>query len=143
VHSLRYASLIDLLDSHAADQPFATAFAFLSDSGHADAKVTFAGLRTRALAIANEFTARGARPGDRAVLIFPPGLDFITAFFGCLVAGVIAVPLSPPRRVTGRDAVANILKDCTPRFALTTSAYAADFSEPRRAEPRMASCRGR
>jgi acyl-CoA synthetase (AMP-forming)/AMP-acid ligase II len=126
---LRYASLIDLLDSHAADQPIATAFAFLSDGGHADAKVTFAGLRTHALAIANEFAARGARPGDRAVLIFPPGLDFITAFFGCLAAGVIAVPLSPPRRVTGRDAVANILKDCTPRFALTTSAYAADLSK--------------
>jgi acyl-CoA synthetase (AMP-forming)/AMP-acid ligase II len=126
---LRYASLIDILDSHAADQPAATAFAFLSDSGHAHAKVTFAGLRAHALAIANEFTARGARPGDRAVLIFPPGLDFIGAFFGCLAAGVIAVPLSPPRRVTGRDAVANILNDCAPRFALTTSAYAADLSK--------------
>jgi acyl-CoA synthetase (AMP-forming)/AMP-acid ligase II len=126
---LRYASLIDVLDSHAADRPSVTAFAFLSDSGHAAAQVTFAGLRGRALAIASEFAARGARAGDRAVLIFPPGLDFIAAFFGCLAAGVIAVPLSPPRRVSGRDAVANILADCTPRFALTTPAYAADLSK--------------
>jgi acyl-CoA synthetase (AMP-forming)/AMP-acid ligase II len=126
---LRDASLIDILDSHAADRPTATAFAFLSDGGHAHAKVTFAGLRAHARAIANEFAARGARPGDRAVLIFPPGLDFIAAFFGCLAAGIIAVPLSPPRRVTGRDAVANILNDCAPRFALTTSAYAADLSK--------------
>jgi acyl-CoA synthetase (AMP-forming)/AMP-acid ligase II len=124
---LLHASLLDALDSHAVDQPDATAFAFLSDAGHADTRMTFAELRLRALAVAGELAVRGARRGDRAVLIFPAGLDFLAAFFGCLAAGVVAVPLSPPRRVAGRDAVANILADCSPRFALTSAGAATDL----------------
>ena len=64
------------------------------------------------------FAERGQR-GDRAVLLFPPGLDFIVAFFGCLLAGVIAVPIMVPRRASSRDASAAILADCSPRFAMT------------------------
>jgi acyl-CoA synthetase (AMP-forming)/AMP-acid ligase II len=124
---LLHASLIDALDSHAAHQPNATAFAFLSDSGLTDCAMTFAELRLRALAVAEELAERGARRGDRAVLVFPPGLHVLAAFFGCLAAGVIAVPLSPPRRVAGRDAVANILADCSPRFVLTSAGAVADL----------------
>jgi acyl-CoA synthetase (AMP-forming)/AMP-acid ligase II len=121
-------SLIDILDKHAADIPDQPAFIFLSNRDAPETKLTFAGLRVRALAIANELQVRGAQPGERAALVFPAGLDFIAAFFGCLAAGVIAIPLSPPRRVPGRDAVANIISDCAPRFALTTPQYAADLS---------------
>ena len=62
---------------------------------------------------------RGQR-GERALLMFPPGLDFIVAFFGCLIAGMIAVPMMPPRRLGTRDSSASIVADCTPRFALTS-----------------------
>ena len=64
---------------------------------------------------------RDVSPGDRATLLFPPGLDFVVAFFGCLVAGVIAVPLMVPRRTAARDSSAAIIADCTPRIALSTS----------------------
>src|SRR4051794_36192480 len=40
--------------------------------------------------------ARHAAPGARALLLSPPGLDFIAAFYGCLYAGVVAVPVAPP-----------------------------------------------
>jgi acyl-CoA synthetase (AMP-forming)/AMP-acid ligase II len=40
---------------------------------------------------------RGVRSGERALLLYPPGLDFIPAFFGCLYAGVVAVPAYPPQ----------------------------------------------
>ncbi len=123
-----HGSLIDILHQHATDIPDTPAYVFLSHRDLADTTLTFAGIRTRALAIANELRVRGAQPGDRAILVFPPGLDFIAAFFGCLAAGVIAVPLSPPRRVPGRDAVANIISDCAPRFGLTTPQYAADLA---------------
>jgi acyl-CoA synthetase (AMP-forming)/AMP-acid ligase II len=46
-------------------------------------------------------------------------LDFIIAFFACLLAGVIAVPMMVPRRASSRDASAAILADCSPRFAMT------------------------
>src|SRR5262249_781605 len=47
-----------------------------------------------------------------------PGLDFIIAYFGCLLAGVIAVPMMLPRR-NARDDSASIVRNCTPRFVLT------------------------
>lgn len=40
----------------------------------------------------------GLRPGDRAVLLYPPGQEFILAFMGCIFAGVVAVPVYPPVR---------------------------------------------
>lgn len=123
-----FASLIDVLDVRAANTPAAPAFQFLADGGTVASSLTFAGLRARSLAVALELCARGARAGDRALLIFPPGLDFIVAFFGCLAAGVIAVPLAPPRRAIGRDTAANIVADCAPRFALSTLAYADEIA---------------
>ena len=38
----------------------------------------------------------GLRPGDRAILIYPPGAEFLPAFLGCVYAGVVAVPVFPP-----------------------------------------------
>ena len=58
--------------------------------------------------------------GDRALFLFPPGLDFIVAFFGCLAAGVIAVPLMVPRRTEARDSSAAIIADCAPKVAMTS-----------------------
>ena len=65
-----------------------------------------------------------ARPGERALLVFPPGLEFIVAFFGCLIAGVIAVPMMMPRRQSARDASAAIIANCEPAVALTSAAFA-------------------
>ena len=56
--------------------------------------------------------------------MFPPGLEFMVAFFGCLIAGIIAVPMMMPRRNSARDASAAILANCEPALALTTSAFA-------------------
>ena len=65
-----------------------------------------------------------AQPGDRALLVFPPGLEFVVAFFGCLIARVIAVPMMMPRRQSARDASAAIMANCEPAVALTNSAFA-------------------
>src|SRR5262249_48593393 len=63
--------------------------------------------------------------GDRALLLFGPGLDFIIAYFGCLLAGVIAVPLMLPRRNSSLDSSASILADCSPRFAMTNAHFSS------------------
>jgi acyl-CoA synthetase (AMP-forming)/AMP-acid ligase II len=130
-----FASLVDLLDARAQDQRDETAFSFLNASGHPAANLTYGMLRAKAGHIAQTLCARGARAGDRAILVFPPGLDFIVAFFGCLAAGVIAVPLAPPRRIAGRDAVESVIADCDPRFGLTTATYAADLAGRRASGP--------
>jgi acyl-CoA synthetase (AMP-forming)/AMP-acid ligase II len=81
---------------------------FLSDKGDEEAALTFGELYRRALAVAAHWHENG-NPGDRALLLFGPGLDFIIAYFGCMLAGVIAVPMMLPRRNSSRDASASIV----------------------------------
>jgi acyl-CoA synthetase (AMP-forming)/AMP-acid ligase II len=118
------ASLVDVLEMRAAESPDRRAYAFLSDRGVIETELTFSALHQGARAVAHDLISRGGRQGDRAVLIFPPGLDFIIALFGCFIAGIVAVPILPPRRSSRRDSSANIIADCAPRFALTTEAFA-------------------
>jgi 8-amino-7-oxononanoate synthase len=58
--------------------------------------------------------------GERALLLYPPGLEFISAFFGCLYAGVVAVPVYPPRRNRSLARIQAIADDAEARVALTT-----------------------
>src|SRR5438477_7944016 len=113
-----FSSLVGLLRYRATEQPNDPAYLFLPDRGAERLSLSFAELYTRARAVAVSLADRGQK-GDRAVLLFSPGLDFIIAFFACLLAGVIAVPLMVPRRASSRDASAAILADCSPRFAIT------------------------
>jgi acyl-CoA synthetase (AMP-forming)/AMP-acid ligase II len=63
-------------------------------------------------------------PGERALLVFPPGLEFLVAFFACQIARVIAVPMMVPRRNGSRDASANIVANCAPAIVLTSPSLA-------------------
>ena len=58
--------------------------------------------------------------GQRALLLYPAGLDFIAAFFGCLYAGVVAVPAYPPRRNRSLSRIEAIADDSEAKIALTT-----------------------
>ncbi|TWA98469.1 fatty acyl-AMP ligase [Bradyrhizobium stylosanthis] len=118
-----FRSLVAVLARRAAEQADDRAYVFVSDRGTEEAALTFRQLHDAASALAARLSA-AARPGDRAILVFPPGLEFLVAFFGCLMAGIIAVPMMMPRRNSARDASAAILSNCTPALALTTSAFA-------------------
>jgi acyl-CoA synthetase (AMP-forming)/AMP-acid ligase II len=112
------ASLVDLLRRRAIEQPNERAYVFVSDKGDEEAVLTFRDLDRRAGMVAARLAQRG-QAGDRALLLFGPGLDFIIAYFGCLRAGIIPVPMMLPRRNSSFDSSASILADCTPRFAMT------------------------
>jgi len=118
-----FPSLVSLLAKRAAMQPDERACIFLGDRGAEEAVLTFRQLHDAAQAFAARL-ADNARPGDRAILVFPPGLEFLVAFFGCLIARVIAVPMMMPRRQSARDSSAAIIADCEPVVALTSSAFA-------------------
>ena len=113
-----FSSFVDVLQHRAAERPNDPAYIFLPDRGTERFSLSFAEVYARARVVAGSLAERGQR-GDRAVLLFSPGLDFIIAFFACLLAGVIAVPMMIPRRASSRDASAAILADCSPRFAMT------------------------
>ncbi|MDC0683710.1 non-ribosomal peptide synthetase [Sorangium atrum] len=116
------ATLVALLERRAEQRPSGHATTFLVD-GEADARaMTYGDLDRRARALAAELQA-GARAGDRALLLVPPGLDFIAAFFGCLYAGLVAVPVPLPQRKSGLMRVLAIVRDCRPSVVLTTEAF--------------------
>jgi len=83
-------------------------------------QITFAELDRRARVIGDRLQQQGAS-GARALLLYPFGLDFIAGFYGCLYAGVIAVPLYPPRPNRPDPRLLAILADAQPTFALTTA----------------------
>ncbi|MDJ0836038.1 MAG: non-ribosomal peptide synthase/polyketide synthase [Acidobacteriota bacterium] len=92
-----YSTWVELLSARAADCPDKTAFTFSSTNRH-DVTVTHAQLDRRARAVAALITETldGKPRGERVLLLFQPGLDYLAAFFGCLYAGVVAVPAYPP-----------------------------------------------
>jgi acyl-CoA synthetase (AMP-forming)/AMP-acid ligase II len=118
-----FSSLVDLLARRAQSQPDERAYIFLSDRGAEEAVLSFRQLHDAANALAAQLSGV-ARPGERALLVFPPGLEFIIAFFGCLISGVIAVPMMMPRRQGARDSSAAIIANCEPVVALTSAAFA-------------------
>jgi len=109
VHRLRY---------WAVEQPDEMAFAFLVDGEDELISLTYRQLDQHARAIASRLMAEGLR-GERAMLLFPPGLEFVKAFFGCLYAGVTAVPAFPPRRNRNMARIQAISDDAGARAALT------------------------
>jgi len=118
----RLSSLVALLAERAESRANERAYIFLSDRGGEEAVLTYGELQGAARALAAQLMQR-VTPGDRALLVFPPGLEFMVAFFGCLMARVIAVPMMMPRRNSARDSSAAILANCEPAIALTTSAF--------------------
>lgn len=121
-------SINDVLARQAAQRGDSPAFTFLPERGEAEPALTFAELDRRARALAAELL-RHAGPGERAVLLFLPGLDFLVALLGCFAAGIIAVPLMLPRRAGARDYSLAVLADCAPTLALTSREVAAARSD--------------
>jgi acyl-CoA synthetase (AMP-forming)/AMP-acid ligase II len=120
----QFSSLVAVLEHRAATQAQERALVFLTDRGAEDSVLTFGELHDAANAVAKRLAVR-AKPGDRALLVFPPGLEFVVAFFGCLIARVIAVPMMVPRRQSARDSSASIMANCKPTAVLTSAALAA------------------
>jgi acyl-CoA synthetase (AMP-forming)/AMP-acid ligase II/alpha-ketoglutarate-dependent taurine dioxygenase/acyl carrier protein len=119
----RPSTLVELLRRRAQQQPEQLAYRFLVDGVAEEVSLTYAGLDCQARAIAASLQALGMA-GERAVLLYPPGLEYIAAFFGCLYAGVVAVPVYPPRPRTLWRLQA-IVADAQARVALTTTALHA------------------
>jgi len=102
-------------------------YAYLVDGEIEAAHLTHGALDRQARAIGAILQSYRAR-GERALLLYPAGLEFIPAFFGCLYAGVIAVPLPPPNMAQPQRTVPRlrtIANDAQPMLVLTTSSILA------------------
>ena len=126
----RGSTLVELLDARADERPSGLAYVFLRDGEVEDARWTWGEVRRRSLAVAARLRASVA-DGERALLLYPAGLDFIAAFFGCLQAGVIAVPVPPPQGSGDSAAMARlraVAADAAPAAVLTTGTMRARWT---------------
>src|SRR6185295_5586432 len=136
--AVEFSSWIEVLRTRARERPAARAFTFLGD-GEED-HLSYAGLDERARAIAALLQEHGAA-GERVLLLYPPGFEYIAAFFGCLYAGAVAVPAYPPRLNRSLPRLRAILEDARPRLALTTAAILARVEGWREQAPWLAGVR--
>ncbi len=114
-------SLVDLLMQRSLDSPDDVAYVFLTEGEiEQQTSVTYAELDEQARAIGADLAQRLAQ-GERALLLYPPGLEFIAGFFGCLYAGVVAVPACPPMPGRPIDQTLAVANSATPGAVLTSS----------------------
>lgn len=92
--------------------------AYTFEGGQQDQSITFAELDRRARGIASQLQGQ-VKVGDRVLLLFPAGLDFIAAFFGCLYAGALAVPTTYPKPRRPMPRLTSIALSCSAVAALT------------------------
>ena len=118
------STLVELVRHRAKYQRDEVAFKYLVDGEEDVVDMTNGELDRRARAIGTWLEAHHLS-GERALLVYPPGLEFITAFFGCLYAGVVAVPVYPPRRNRSLERIQAIADDAEAKVALTTNAVLA------------------
>ncbi|RKH43049.1 AMP-dependent synthetase [Corallococcus sicarius] len=119
---LEVSTLVELSRLRAEQRPDQLAYTFLVDGDSEEAHLTYGELDRRARAIGAALQARGAR-GERVLLLYPPGLEYVAAFVGCLYAGAVAVPAYPPdpmRLARTLPRLEAVIQDARARFALTT-----------------------
>src|SRR6476646_6359753 len=118
--SLRCATLVELLRARATHQSQQLAFTFLQDGEVEVDRWTYQELDQRSRAIAAQLQALGLQV-ERALLLYPPGLEYLASFFGCLYAGVVAVPAYPPRNHRNTPRIQAVVADAAAAIALTTT----------------------
>lgn len=119
----RCSTFVEILRGRAIQQPDDLAFRFLTDGESLGETLTYGELDQGSRAIAAQLQAMGLC-GERALLLYPPGLDYLIAFFGCLYAGVVAVPAYPPRNQRNTPRILAVLADAKAAVALTTTQIA-------------------
>ena len=119
----RSSTLVAVMRRRAEEQPEHEAFTFLPDGDKQGPSMNYGDVDRQARAIASLLQRYGLE-GERALLLYPPGLDFVPAFYGALYAGLIAV--TAPMPISARlsrtlPRLEAVVRDAQPKVALTTS----------------------
>src|ERR1700690_2695829 len=125
------ASILERLDRLSDEHPDKVLYSYLDVNGDPIESYTYASFLRRAQAIAGQLRKEGRfAAGDRLLLAYPPGLEMICAFFACVRAGLIPVPVYPPSSRGFQSALyktVQIAKDCKAGGILTSRDYHASL----------------
>ncbi|CAI5535525.1 unnamed protein product [Closterium sp. Naga37s-1] len=118
---------LELFERNARKFPNKAAVTWVEEKGEMKQWYTYEELDALSRAVSASLVGEwGAARGDRVVLLYPPGLDFLIAFIACLRSGVVAVPVYPPNpRELKKDVekLTRLVNDCGARIVLSTSEY--------------------
>jgi acyl-CoA synthetase (AMP-forming)/AMP-acid ligase II len=122
-----YNTMLELLQARSTEDSDKLIYQFLP-TGDAQSQIslTFGELEMQAKAIA-ALIQQHTLPGDRAILIYPPGIDYIVAFWACLYAGVLAVPAYPPSNKATIEKLQAILDNAKPKVILSDTMVINSF----------------
>ena len=102
-------------------------YAFLDSEGHTTESYSYAQFLQRTTEIASHtWRTYPMAPGERVLLIYPPGVEMICAFFACVRLGLIPVPVYPPTSHGFQAALEKtdfIARDCQAAAVLTARSY--------------------
>jgi 8-amino-7-oxononanoate synthase len=118
--------LIHLLRRRVQEHREKTVFTYLKDGESQETRLTYSELERRALAIA-AYLQSHLSPGERVLLLFPPGIEFPTAFFGCLFAGMVAVPTYLPYSNRFLASLGATVSDAGTTVAFTTASTLEEY----------------
>ena len=130
-------TLVDLLEQRADERGDERLVTNLVDGDANEQHLTYRGLRDRARTIGG---ALSAHAGERALLLYPPGFEYFEAFYGCMYAGVVAVPAYPPNpaalartlprlQAIAADARASLILTTSPLRAMAGALGGAAFGD--------------
>jgi thioester reductase-like protein len=125
------ASILEQLDKLAEEHPHKPLYSFLDLNGNPLEQYSYRSFLERTKAIASHLLKAGRfAPEDRLLLAYPPGLEMICAFFGCIRAGLVPVPVYPPSSRGFQSALykmVHIARDCQAAGVLTSADYHASL----------------
>lgn len=128
------STLVELLRDRGSNQPERLGYRFLLDGEQDEACLTYSELDRRARAVGAWLQSNGAA-AERVLLLYPPGLNYVVAFLGCLYAGAVAVPVYPPRLNRSLQRLEAIVADAQATVALTTDQIASRAASSFRQSP--------
>ena len=127
MNEMHHKNLVDLVISQAKKYGDKPLYRFLDQNNQVKSSISFAQLDLLARQWAGLLGSKGGAPGERALLLMGHEANYITAFWGCLNAGVIAVPVFPPKtnKQNELERLIAIVEDCRPTTILTTENFIA------------------
>src|SRR5262245_22056766 len=109
----RFRTIVDVSRHWAVERPQQPAFSFLANGEEEAVRWTYGELDHRARQVAVALLER-ARPGERVLLLYPPGIEFVAGFLGCLYGGFVPVPAYPPAPNHPPERLLKLVEDARP-----------------------------
>ena len=117
-------NIVDICIDRANNQLKENGYKFLADGETEEINMTYSDLDLKARSIGAMLQERNLS-GECAILLYPPGLDFISSYFGCLYSGIIAVPTNPPLPNRSISRLQSIIVDSRAKVILTDTLIAS------------------